>query len=129
MMKGKVLICLFVLLIVGVIVFFLFNKKGNNNPKELELTYTVSAGIPFKWEYEVKDEDVVSFDRSYVVKDENKNGKTGAPVTTNYVFKGLKEGKTTIVFKFVNFTTNEVSNTEEYEVIVDKDLNISLVEE
>lgn len=51
----------------------------------------------------------------------------GAPVITNYVFKGLKEGRTVIIFKYVNFVNNIVDKTEEHEVIVDKVLNISLV--
>ena len=84
--------------------------------------------IPFRWEYEIKDEDIVEFVRSYVVEDQNEKwALVGAPVITNYVFKGLKEGRTVIIFKYVNFVNNIVDKTEEHEVIVDKVLNISLV--
>ena len=130
-MNYKVLISLIVvLLLVGVLFAFLkHDKPKEDNPKELELTYEINAGIPFRWEYEIKDEDIVEFVRSYVVEDQNEKGAlTGAPVISNYVFRGLKEGRTVITFKYVNFADNYVSGTKEHEVIVDKDLNISLVD-
>ncbi len=103
-------------------------KKVDNSSKQLELTYEINAGIPFKWVYEIEDESIVQFVRSYVVKDENTGGKVGASVYTNYVFKGLKEGTTTITFKIVSITGEmEDSNIEVHKVKVDKDLNISLV--
>lgn len=127
-MKIKILIgviVLFVLCILFVVVkFFVLDKK---NPKELELTYKINAGIPFRWEYEIEDESVVSFVKSYVIKDENKGGIVGAPVYTKYVFKGLKEGETTIIFKYVNFTEGRVDRVEKHKVKVLENGNISLV--
>ena len=102
--------------------------KEQKTSKELEFTYEINAGIPFKRVYEIEDDSVVGFVKSYVVKDENTNGKVGASVYTNYVFKGLKEGETTITFKVVSITGEyEDSQIEVHNVIVDKDLNISLV--
>ena len=107
-----------------------FYNKKKSNPKELELTYEINAGIPFKWVYEIEDKDVVEFVKSYVVRDDNKGGKVGASVYTNYVFKGLKEGETTITFKVVSITgEREDANHEVHRVKVDKDLNISLIDE
>ena len=134
-MNKYILIGIIVLLIVLLIVLCLwfFVLKGNdkdNNSKVLELTYEINAGIPFKWEYEIEDESIVKFVKSYVVKDENTGAKTGASVYTNYVFEGLKEGTTTITFKTVSITSEYPdSNIEKNIVKVDKDLNISLVEE
>ena len=132
-----------IIIIVGVILmgvgFFIYKSvskdkpiddpKPNKNPKELEIMKDISAGIPFRWEIEIEDKEIVEYVKSYVVKDENTGGKVGAKVYTNYVFKGLKEGSTNIVFKFVNFTTNEVDYEDKYPVMIDKDLNISLIVE
>ena len=132
-----------IIIIVGVILmgvgFFIYKSvskdkpiddpKPNKNPKELEIMKDISAGIPFRWEYEIKDQDIVEFVRSYVVKDENTGGKVGAKVHTNYVFKGLKEGNTDITFRVVSIT-NEYEPYDEtiYHIIVDKDLNIRITE-
>ena len=130
-MNKKILIGIIflIILIVIIILFVLFKhlSKVEESTKKLELTYDISAGIPFRWEYEIEDESIVTFDKSYVVSDENKGGLVGGKVVTNYVFKGLKKGTTTITFKFVNFTTNIVDSEEKHTVIVDDDLNISLL--
>ena len=124
-----------VVLIIAVILVIVLPKKDDNNDnkkntKEIEITREINAGIPFKWEYEIKDKDIVEFSRSYVLKDDNTGGKVGASVYTNYVFKGLKEGTTTITFRVVSITGEyEPTNEETYKINVDKDLNISIVNE
>ncbi len=113
-----------VLIISAVIIRFIFK---NDESKQLELTYDINAGIPFRWEVEVEDESIVKYVKNYVVEDENKGGLVGGKISRNYVFKGLKEGTTTITFKYVNFTEDRVEKEEKHTVKVDKDLNISLV--
>ena len=126
-MKMKIVIGIVVVIIVAVLLIILLPKK--NSSKEIEITKVISAGIPFRWEYEIKDKDIVEFVRSYVVKDENTGGKVGAKVHTNYVFKGLKEGNTDITFRVVSIT-NEYEPYDEtvYHINVDKDLNIKISE-
>ena len=125
-MKNKILVVITVILVIALvlIVKYILNDESS---KKLELTYEKSAGIPYKWEYEIEDDSIVTFDKSYVIKDENKGGLVGGKVYTNYVFKGLKKGTTTITFRFINFTTNEIDSEEKHTVKVDDDLNISLV--
>ena len=126
-MKMKIGIGIVVIIIIAVLLIVLLPKKENS--KEIEITKVISAGIPFRWEYEIKDKDIVEFVRSYVIKDENTGGKVGAKVHTNYVFKGLKEGNTDITFRVVSIT-NEYEPYDEtiYHIIVDKDLNIRITE-
>lgn len=124
-MNYKVIIVIILIIVIFSFVFFKVIKR--HNPKELELTYDISAGIPFKWEFEIEDESIVSFVRSYVIRDDNKGGIVGAKIYRNYVFKGLKKGTTTITFKMVSITHEETSREEKNQVIVDDDLNISLV--
>ena len=118
------IIIISIIILSFIVIKFIDTKK--TNPKELELTYKINAGIPFKWEYEIEDENTVEFVKSYILKDENtKKALTGAPVYTNYVFKGLKKGTTTITFKLVNFTDNTVHEERKHIINVDENLNIS----
>ena len=122
------------IIIVGLVIYFVkFNKSEDNpikekNPKELELPYDINAGIPFRWEYEIEDPSIVEFVRSYQTRNDNTDGRVGGRIDTNYVFKGLKEGETTIIFKYVYFTENRVEMEDRNIVKVDKDLNITLIE-
>ncbi len=121
-----------VLLIIGIIlvligVIMLIKKLKKHSINELEITKVISAGIPFKWEFEIEDSSIIEYANKYVIKDENKGGIVGAKVHTNYVFKGLKEGKTNIIFKLVNFTNNQVDTVDKHLVIVDTNLNIKEV--
>ena len=126
-MNKKLLIgiAIIIFLIISVLIIRIVSK--NDSSKQLELTYDINAGTPFKWEVEVEDESVVKYVKNYVVEDENKGGLVGGRITRNYVFEGLKEGTTTISFKYVYFTENRVEKEEKHTVKVDKDLNISLV--
>ena len=97
--------------------------------KQLELTYEINAGIPFKWEYEIEDKSIVEFKKSYVIRDDNKGGLVGGKVVTNYVFVGKKEGVTTVTFNFVRIDSEEkiIDHSETHTIKVDKNKNISLV--
>jgi predicted secreted protein len=120
--KKLIIIGIILLIIVGVILFFLLKDDSS---KTLELTYETSKGIPYRWEYEIEDETIVKLERSFV-DDENKRQKGGI-VHNHYVFSGLKEGKTKIRFKYVEFTKDRVEREEVANVKVDKFKNISLV--
>ena len=130
---NKVVIIVIVLILVGGGIVFLIRSKSNRintNPNELELTYEINAGIPFKWQYIIEDESIIEFVKSYVVRDDNKGGIVGASVYTNYVFRGLKEGTTTITFQYVNFTdNNRVHKTRKHVVRVDDKLHVSIVKD
>ena len=76
---SKIIIVVSIIIVSGLILYFWLIPKKKNT-KELELTYKINAGIPFKWEYEIEDSRVVSFVKSYVIKNENKGGIVGAPV-------------------------------------------------
>lgn len=125
-MKKKILVVLTVILVIVTIVVGKMLLKDDSS-KQLELTYEINAGIPYRWEIEIEDESIVKLDRKYVVKDDNTDGKVGGKVYTNYVFKGLKKGTTKIKFKYVNFTNNVVDHEDINNIKVDDDLNVSLI--
>ena len=97
--------------------------------KYLILNYEISAGIPFKWEFEIEDESIVEFVEKKTLKSKSRKPLCGGPVYTDYKFRGLKEGETKIIFKFVSITNEYDESREEHKVRVDKDNNIYLVEE
>jgi len=116
-----------VLAVVSSIAMIIANQdKGK---KEIEITMTANAGIPYKWQYKIENEKVAKFVKQYVVEDKNTDGMVGAEVSTNYVFEGLKEGKTQVIFSFVSITDGTISKQEIYTLKVDKNKNISLVAE
>jgi hypothetical protein len=130
-MNKYVLIGLIVFVLISAIIsLIVFKPNVFKNPKELELTYKMSAGIPFKRVIEIEDESIVELVRNYVSKDENTGGKVGAPVYMTYVFKGLKEGTTTITYKEVNIDdSSDAMSVDKNIVTVDKDGNIKIMEE
>ena len=102
-------------------------KKKNNSSKKIEISYDISSGIPFRWEYEIEDNTIVE-----LIKKETKGEKTKEPIcggklTIKYIFKGIKNGKTKIIFKLVNFSDNHIEREEKYDVSVDEKLNIFLL--
>lgn len=125
MIKKRIIVlgCLF---LVGVVIGFAVGLLSDEGSKELELTYSTNGGVPYEWEYEIADESIVKF-----VKNKNINKETelveGGRVDINYVFKGLKEGKTTITFKYVNIIDGTIDKEEKNTVRVDRNKNISLV--
>lgn len=121
-MIGIVIIFAAVLFIVLKIV--IPNTTGS---KELELTYKTNGGVPYKWEYKIEDESIVEFVKTKDITSEEDKKLTGGPVYINYIFKGLKKGKTTITFKYVNITNGSIEKENKIAVKVDKYKNISLI--
>lgn len=124
-MKKELFIVIIVLVVIGMSLFFIFKNKSS---KEIEITIESTAGIPYKWVYEIEDESIVKFDRKYVIKNENTGGKVGGHIYTNYVFKGIKPGKTKVHFKYISLENENNIYKEETDILkVDNNLNISLV--
>ena len=95
--------------------------------KELEITYEVNSGIPFRWEYEIKNGKIVEFVKESFINDNKDKTICGAPINHVYLFKGIKKGKTKIIFKYHNFADDYIDEEDIYDVVVDKDMNISIV--
>lgn len=114
------------ILIVALLSVVLISIPSKSGSKELELTYKTNGGVPYKWEYTIEDESIVTFVKTKDITPEKDKNLDGGPVYTNYIFKGLKEGKTTITFKYVNITNGSIEKEEKLTVKVDKYKNISL---
>ena len=126
-MNKKVIVILSFILVVVLTITTVLISKTFNTSKKLELTYETNAGVPYKWEYEIENPTIVKFYKKYEIENENKNGLVGGKISTNYVFKGLRRGKTTITFKYIDIRTKKVEKEEKINVKVDKFRNISLI--
>lgn len=103
-------------------------KFCDKNKNQLIISYRMSSGIPFRWEYEILNNKVIEFVRKDIIGGNSKI-TCGGPITINYIFKGLKKGKTTILFRYVNFADNYIDQEEKYEIIVDDNLNVTMKKE
>ena len=125
-MNKKLFIILGIILLIIILIIVIL-IDNNRNGKILELTYKSNGGVPFRWEYVIEDPSVVEFVKSYELENENKGPIAGAPIYTNYVFKGLKEGTTTITFRYVSIIDGRVSKEEVNNIAVDQNKNITIV--
>lgn len=116
-----------VIIIAVLFVIFKFIVPNVTGSKTIELTYKTNGGVPYKWEYQIEDESIAQFVEAKDITPEQEKKMVGATISTNYVFKGVKEGKTTITFKYINIISNAVEKEEKVTVKVDKHKNISLV--
>ena len=126
-MNKKVLIGIVVVVLIAAIIGTCFLLLNNNNKgaKTVELNYKSNGGVPYKWEYTIEDPSIVKLEETKVIDDQNKDGMVGAPITTSYIFKGLKEGTTTVTFKYVSVVDGSVDKEEKTTMKVDKNLSIT----
>ena len=108
------------------VVLIIIPNNGSSSNKELELTYKTNGGVPYKWEYEIEDKSIVEFVKTKDITSEEDKKLDGGPVYINYIFRGLKKGKTTITFKYVSEIDGSIEKEEKVKVKVDKNKNISL---
>ena len=125
-MNNKVVIGIGLILVAVIFVVIAIIIPNSSGSKELELTYKSNAGVPYKWEYKIEDESIVEFVTTKDITSKKDKELNGGPIYTNYIFKGLKEGKTTITFKYINIVDDTVEKEETITVKVDKYKNISL---
>lgn len=117
-----------ILLIIGSVALVILNPFGERN-KNIEFTVRTNGGVPFKWEYEIEDENIVKFVKTYE-REESKNTLVeGGPVYINYVFKGNKKGTTKVKLRYVNITDGSVAKEEVHTLKVDSKHNVTLVVE
>lgn len=124
-MKKRIILysVIFLVLLLGVILYVSIFMHRN---EKLEITMKSNGGVPYKWIYEIEDKSIVKCTKSYVVNENN--DLDGGYKDINFVFKGLKKGKTKVTFKYVSITDeNNVSKTNEFTLKVDAKKSVSLV--
>lgn len=118
--KKSVIICIAILLII--IVCFILSFKN----RDLDtIALDTHANEVSEWEYEIKDKDIIKFEKKERVGDIEGKTKEGL-ITEYYTFKALKEGKTTIKFTFKNKNNGSYGEINEYNVVVDKNNKLTI---
>jgi len=104
------------------------NTPTNNTKttKTAEVIQTIAGGIPYSWEYKIADSSIVKLNNTK--SNSEATDSIGAEESTRYIFESLKEGKTTITFELKSVIDDSVEQTKKYNVVVDKNLNITITE-
>ena len=126
-MNKKIIFGIGIFLIFVLFVIIKVVILNTKDTKELELTYTSIGGIPYNWEYKIEDESIVQFVKTKDITPEKERMYDGGPVYINYIFKGIREGMTTITFKYVSIIDGSIEKEDKVTVKVDKYNNISLI--
>lgn len=127
MKKKIVIILVIVLVILCIVIIHGFRRKGlyssNIKPKngEFEIIQKTNGGVPYKWEYSISNNNV-EYINSYSQDKYKDKQLAGGPVEIHYIFKGLKQGESTITFNYVSITNNSIDKTIKYKIIVDENL-------
>lgn len=126
-MNKKVILGIGIIIVAILFIAIKFIISNITGSKELELTYKTNGGVPYKWEYKIEDESIVKLVKTKNITSKKDKNLSGGPVYINYIFKGLKKGKTTITFKYVSIIDGSVDKEDIVTVKVDNNKNISLV--
>ncbi len=123
-MKKKIIIIISFLFIIALIVvstiFIISNKEG----KRLEITTIIDKKDNYTCEINIKDEKIVKYVDKYSLNEKENfdDGKSHI----NFIFKGIKPGRTTVTIKCIDTKNNEVLNNETHKVMVNKKLETSI---
>ena len=120
----KIIIAIFILVATIITLTGCSISKNNSTSNTREVVLEISGGIPYDWVYTIGDNSIVK----YKSMEEKTADTMGGSNEQHYIFEGLKEGTTTIKFELKSIIDNTVDQTKNYEVIVDKNLNVTITE-
>lgn len=105
----------------------LFITACGKSKKTAEIIIDTPGGIPYNWEYKIENTNIVKFSGSEE-ESNNDSNMMGSGTKTHYLFEGVKQGTTTITFSLKSFLSDEVAETKTYQVVVNKDLSVTITE-
>ena len=101
--------------------------KEIEREKTFEITQTKNSGVEYKWTYKIEDESIVKLNKE-TEKAESDEIIDGGIVDVIYTFEALKEGETTIDFKYISFDGKDLTDEVKYKVTIDKNMDITIKE-
>lgn len=125
-MKKKITFILVVILVfflIGIIKYINFKTLEDSKTKEIILK--TNGGVPYVWNCEIDNKDIVKIKKQYKKNKSNEN-IVGGPVEIHYVVESLKTGNTSIVCKYTSVVNNSNAKINEYLVDVDNKLKIKI---
>lgn len=105
---------------VAVIAVFVKNRDNIR----LEITAVINAKDNYECEVDIGDDDIVKFVKKYSLneKEHFDDGKSHI----NFVFEGLKQGRTTVTIKCTDTLNKDVLSEDTYKISVNKKLDTSI---
>ena len=125
-MNKKVMLGIGIIFIAAIYVILRIVIPSGEGSKTIELTYKTNGGVPYRWEFEIEDESIVKFVGTKDITPNEYKNLDGGPVYTNYIFEGLKKGKTTVTFRYISIVDNSIEEENTITLKVDENKNISL---
>ena len=118
--KKTIIIVIIILVILAVFIVLINSKKVN------EVVLKTKGGVSYLWEYMIENDGIIELEEKE--SEEKTRNVIGGEKEQHFVFKGLKEGTTTITFDHRNIVENNVTNTKKYKVTVNKKLEVNIKE-
>ena len=118
--KKTIIIVGIILVILAVFIVLINSKKVN------EVVLKTKGGVSYLWEYMIENDGIIELEEKE--SEEKTRNVIGGEKEQHFVFKGLKEGTTTITFDHRNIVENNVTNTKKYKVTVNKKLEVNIKE-
>ena len=118
--KKTIIIVGIILVILAVFIVLINSKKVN------EVVLKTKGGVLYLWEYMIENDGIIELEEKE--SEEKTRNVIGGEKEQHFVFKGLKEGTTTITFDHRNIVENNVTNTKKYKVTVNKKLEVNIKE-
>lgn len=125
----KVVKSLFVLLTAVTLVCGCGKKEETKEVAYEYIRLQENASTGYSWEYVIDSDGIFDVESNEYTQPETKENLVGVPGYRTFRLVGVKEGSTSITFNYVSpGSKKKVSKTATYEVTVDKDLNVLVVE-
>lgn len=123
MKKKKIIILTVILIIAAIIVGIVVSNRKKYGIIEIERA--VATFTDASLEYIIEDENIVKFNHMDTKSNRSKD-ELGGEYQEIYYFEGLKEGETNIMF-IIRDGAGNVSEKYEYNMVVDKNLNVKVI--
>lgn len=123
--RKKVIVISLITILIAVIICGGIMKyySGKNNKGNVILS--TSAGTNYDWECKMTDKDIATVENTY--RKNMEPDVDGGEIQIRYVIKGIKEGNTRFVCNYKENGSNYAVETNIYDVEVDKDLNVKII--
>ena len=123
--KRKIIIIALIAIVLAVAMCGVILKYfGSRNRKEY-IVLSTAGGVPYMWDCKINDENIATIEHVY---SKNMQPKIdGGEVQIRFLIKGIKEGNTRAICNYSNTVSKEVVENNVYEIIVDKDLNVNII--
>lgn len=116
--KKKVILSTIILLLaLGIMAYYYLGNVNNT------ITVQTNGGVPYDWQYELSDDNIVSVRETSKVRDKD---LAGGVVDINYIIIPKKTGTTIMTLKYINITDNSIDKYKKYKIKVDKYMHVSI---